>query len=143
MTQNKNQNIIYTKTRVICMVMQCLNFFQQVDSNKINPKEFDLNKYTRSSSKGCVLEVDLEYPKGLQELRNDYPSAPDKIEIKREMLSDYQLKIATSYNIPFDNIKKLVPDFFDKEKYVINYENLQLRLRQGLKQKKNTSPIRI
>ena len=52
MTQNKNQNIIYTKTRVICMVMQCLNFFQQVDSNKINPKEFDLNKYTRSSSKG-------------------------------------------------------------------------------------------
>ena len=143
MTQNKNQNIIYTKTRVICMVMQCLNFFQQVDSNKINPKEFDLNKYTRSSSKGCVLEVDLKYPKGLQELRNDYPSAPDKIEIKQEVLSDYQLKIATSYNIPFDNFKKLVPNFFDKEKYVINYENLQLRLRQGIKQKKNTSPIRI
>ena len=25
---------------------------------------------------------------------NDYPSAPDKIEIKREMLSQHQLKIA-------------------------------------------------
>ena len=26
----------------------------------INPKEIDLNKYTSISSKGCVLEVDLE-----------------------------------------------------------------------------------
>ena len=29
----------------------------------IDPKEFDLNKYTSNSSKGCVLEVDLEYLK--------------------------------------------------------------------------------
>ena len=29
----------------------------------IGPKEFNLNKYTSNSSKGCVLEVDLEYPK--------------------------------------------------------------------------------
>ena len=52
-----------------------------------------LNEYTSNSSKGCVLEIDLEYPKELRELQNDYPLAPDKIEIKREMLSDYQLKI--------------------------------------------------
>ena len=31
----------------------------------IDHKEFDLNKYTSSSSKGCVIEVDLEYPKEL------------------------------------------------------------------------------
>ena len=37
-------------------------------------------------------EVDLEYPKELWELHNNYPLAPDKIEIKREMLSDYELK---------------------------------------------------
>ena len=43
----------------------------------IDPKEFDLNKYTSSSSKGCVLEVHLEYPKEFQELLNDYPLAPD------------------------------------------------------------------
>ena len=52
--------------------MQCLNFFQQVDSKWIDPKEFDLNKYTSNSLKGCVL--DLEYPKGLRELHNDYSS---------------------------------------------------------------------
>ena len=37
----------------------------------IDPKEFDLNKYTDNSSKGCVLEVILEYPKELHELHND------------------------------------------------------------------------
>ena len=47
----------------------------------IDPKEFDLNKYTSNSSKGCVFEVDLEYPKALQGLRNVYPVAPDKTEI--------------------------------------------------------------
>ena len=29
----------------------------------IDPKEFDMIKYTKISSKGCVLKVDLEYPK--------------------------------------------------------------------------------
>ena len=102
----------------------------------IDPKEFDLNKFTSSSSKGCVLKVDLEYPKELRELHNDYPLALGKIEIKREMLSEYQLKIADLYNIPIGNVKKLMPNFFDKEKYVIHYENLQLYLRLGLKRKK-------
>ena len=37
-----------------------------------------------------------------------------------------------------------MPDFFDKEKYVIHYEKLQLYLRIGLKlKKKKTSCIRI
>ena len=49
----------------------------------INSKEFDLNKYTSNSSKGCVLEVDLEYPKELRELHNNYSLATDKVEIKR------------------------------------------------------------
>ena len=48
-----------------------------------------MNKYSSNNSKGCVLEVDLEYPKELRELPNDYPLAPDRIEIKRKILSDY------------------------------------------------------
>ena len=31
----------------------------------VDPKEFNLNTYTSNSSKDCVLEVNLEYPKEL------------------------------------------------------------------------------
>ena len=93
----------------------------------IDAKEY-LNKYTSNSSRRYVLEVDFEYPKELVKFHNDCPLASDEIEIKREMLSDYQLTIAKLYNIPIGNVEKLVRNFFDKEKYEIHYENLQLSL---------------
>ena len=102
---------------------------------QIDPQEFNLNKYTDNSSRGCVLEVNLENPKELQELHNDYPLALDKIKIKREMLSKYQLKIADLQNIPIGNAEKLLPNFFDKEN-VLDHESLQHYLRLGLKLKK-------
>ena len=40
------------------------------------------------------------------------------------------------HNILLSNVKKLVPRFFDKERYVVHYENLQRYLRLGLKVKK-------
>ena len=67
----------------------------------IYPKEFDLNKYTSNSSK-----VDFKYPKQLHILHNDYPLAPDKTEIKIEILYEYQLKIADLYDIPVHEVKK-------------------------------------
>ena len=109
------------------------NFLPTSRFKWIDPKEFDLNKYTSNSSKGYVLKVDLEYPKELRELHNDYLLAQDKKEIRRVMLLDYQLKIADLYNIPIGDVKKLVPKFFDKKKYVIHYENLQFYLTLGFK----------
>ena len=75
-----------------------------------------MNKDTSNSLKRCVLEVDLEYLKLLRELLNDYPLAPGKIEITREMLFEYQIKITDLYNIPKGNAvpKKIVPSIFDK-----------------------------
>ena len=52
------------------------------------------------------------------------------------MLPDYQLKIADLYNIPIGNVKKLLPNFFNEEMYVIHYENLKLYLRLELKLRK-------
>ena len=75
-----------------------------------DPEEFDLNKYIGNSLKEFVLEVDLQYPEELRELHNNHPLAPDKTEFKREMLSEYQLRIADLYNIPMDNVKKLGPN---------------------------------
>ena len=82
-----------------------------------DPKKFNLDKCDDNNLRGCISEVDLEYPKELHELHNDYPLAPDKLKIKRIMLPDYQLKIADDYNIFIGNVKMLVPN----EKYVLHY----------------------
>ena len=92
---------------------------------------FDSKKFASNSSKGCVLEVDLKHPNELCELHNNCNLVPDKIEIKEKMLSKYQQLIASFHNIPISNVKKLVPNVFDKDKYVFHYENFQLYLRLG------------
>ena len=92
----------------------------------LDTKEFDLDKYTSNSSKGCVFRVNLEYPKELRELHNDYSLSPYQIEIKKEMLCEYQLNIADLYNIPIGAVKTLVHNFPDKEMCVLHYGNLHL-----------------
>ena len=71
-----------------------------------------------------VQGVVSQYSKKLFELHNDYHLAPDKIEIKKDMLYKYQLMISGIYNIHIGNTKKVFPKFFDKQKYVLHYENL-------------------
>ena len=105
----------------------------------IDPKEFDWSKYISNSSEGYVSEVHLAYPNELHKIHNDFPLAPDKIEVKVKMLPSYQLKIADLYNIPIDNVKLT---FFNKEKYVLHYENFQL-FESRFKTKKKPSRIRI
>ena len=56
------------------------------------PKEFNLNKYTSNISKRCVLEVDLDYPKELDELNNDCSLAPDKIEMLKRIAVSVSIK---------------------------------------------------
>ena len=51
-----------------------LNGFKWIDL-----KDFDSNKYSRNSSKRCVLETDLENSKELLDLYNGYPLTLDKI----------------------------------------------------------------
>ena len=117
-------------------------FFQTNELIWIDPDKFHLNKYTNNISKGCVLKLDLEYSKVLRKIRNDYPLAPNKVKIKRETLSNYQQKIADFYDIPVGNVRKLVSDFFNKEKNMLHRDNLQLYLILGLKPK-NISHITI
>ena len=64
----------------------------------------------------CILEVDLESPKDLHDLHNDYPLAPERLKI--------------------NNVEKLIPNLWDKEKYIVHHENLKLYLELGLKIKK-------
>ena len=75
-----------------------------------------MNKYTSNSSKSCVFEVDLECSKELCKIPQWFSLAPDEIETKIEMLHNYQIKFADFYNIPINDINKLVPNLLDKDK---------------------------
>ena len=70
----------------------------------------ELGKWT---DYGCILEVDLEYPDDLHDKHNEYPLAPGGIMV--------------------NEVRKLVPNLNDKEKYVLHHKNLEQYLSLGLK----------
>lgn len=86
------------------------------------------------SPTGCILEVDLEYPAELHNMHNDYPLAPESLEVQDEWLSPYQRKLLGKNKLT--EIRKLVPNLKDKTKYVVHYRNLQMYLSMGLRLKK-------
>ena len=90
--------------------------------------KIDLGKYKADGKKGLVLEVDLEYPRELHDLHNDYPVAPEKAKVSKNMLSKYCKEIAEKYKISIGQVNKLIPTLKDKKEYVLQYWNLQLYL---------------
>ena len=55
--------------------------------------KIDSEKYGTDGKKGLILEVDLEYPQ-LHDIHHDYPVAPEKVKVSKNMLSKYCKKIA-------------------------------------------------
>ena len=108
--------------------------FRWMTEKQIN--NIDLAKYNENSEKGLILEVDLEYPKELHDLHNDYPLAAERVCVNKNMLSEYCKKIQKKFNISTGLVHKLIPTLSNKEKYVLHYRNLQLYLDLGLKVKK-------
>ena len=64
-------------------------------------------------SHSCILEVDLEYPKEIHDLHNDYPLAPERLKI--------------------GGIEKLIPNLYDKKNYVVHHKTLKQYESLGLK----------
>ena len=112
---------------------QCLPFSGFKWLNKKEISDFCLNYFSENSSIGYILEVDLEYPSELYGLHNDYPLAPQKLEISQKMLSNYCFSIANEYGIKIGGVNKLVPNLGNEGKYVVYYKNLQLYLSLGMK----------
>ena len=74
-----------------------------------------LSSISENSFVGYILEVDLEYPDELHNLYNNYPLAPEKLEITQNMLSKYCSDIANENRIKIDGVNKLVPNLRNKK----------------------------
>ena len=66
----------------------------------------------KKKKKGYNLDVDVDYPTKLHEKHNSLPFMPEKIKT--------------------DKIEKLVPNLFDKKKYVVHIWDLDQALKNGL-----------
>ena len=91
-----------------------------------DPENFDVDAVDCDVAKGYVLEVDLEYPVHLHDRHNDYPLAVEHVTVTRDMLSEYNAESL------FDKQTCLVPNLYNKVKYVTHIKNLKLYKQLGL-----------
>ena len=99
-------------------------------------ERFDVTTVADDADMGYIMEVDLEYPSELHDLHSDYPLAPEKMLISHDMLSPYQQELKEDLQYKPARVEKLIPNLWNKEKYVIHYRNLKQHLSLGLKLKK-------
>ena len=92
----------------------------------------DILQLPDNSDTGYILEVDLAYPSELHADHNDYPLAPERLAVKHEMLSPYQLDLIDKLRSSGLNVAKLTPNLQDKTRYILHYRNLQLYAELGL-----------
>jgi hypothetical protein len=84
---------------------------------------------------GYMFEVDLEYPTELHDKHDNFPLAPEHLDIKAEMLSAYQKDLAEKLKLKVGG-EKLCLTLNDKHNYICHYRNLKMYLEMGLKLKK-------
>ena len=83
--------------------------------NKKEISRFCLNSISENSFVGYILEVDFKYPDKLHNLHNDYPLAPEKLEITQNVLSKYCSDITNKSGIKIGGVNKLVPNLRNKK----------------------------
>jgi len=76
-------------------------------------------------------KINVEKTKQLQDYMNNYPLAPENIQIKKDMLNEWQQE-----DYMESKVTKLTTNFMDKSNYVINYRILKLYLELGIRIKK-------
>ena len=93
-----------------------INGFKWVNDISRIDKKFVKSYDKKNSDKGCILEVDVDYPSKLHKLHSDMTFLPERMKI--------------------DKTQKLRCNLRDKKKYVVHISILKQALDNGLKLKK-------
>ena len=88
--------------------------FKWIEKDEVS--KFDekfIKNYDENSDKGCIFELDVEYPKHICMLHGDLPFLPERMKINK--------------------CTKLVCNIHNKENYVVHIRALKQALNHGLK----------
>ena len=93
---------------------------------KVSDKNINtaLNKKDNSLH-GYFLEVDMHCPNELHDYQNDFPMAPEKLKVTEDMLSKEQIETIKQFDLKIGVNKKLIPNLYPKENYVVHYRTLK------------------
>ena len=91
-------------------------------------QSLELENLSDDGEEGYIYEVDLHYSIELHDKHDDYPLAPQSLEIDSAMYSPTQSSVYPKSPPQ----KKLTPNLMDKSKYVVHYRNLKLYVQLGL-----------
>ena len=109
------------------------NFKWLVEAEFMNLKsQLEKGAIKDDADTGYILEVDPNYPKELHPKHTDYPLAVESLEVPREWVSPYTEELIQRKGGKHLSVKKLIPNLYDKKKYVLHYRNLQYYLSQGM-----------
>jgi len=94
--------------------------FRFLDDDQLNA--FQLDQVAEDSDTGYIVECKLEYPEALHSMHSDYPLAHEHLTVTEDILGSFSLSFIDSH---WQAQKKLVPNLYNKSKYVTHYRNLQ------------------
>ena len=83
------------------------------EAEDVTPEKID--ELVKKDKRGCLLEVDVEYPKDLHKNHNELPFLAERMKIGK--------------------VEKLVPNLKDKNGFVVHIRALNQALKDGLKLK--------
>ena len=111
-----------------------MSYLPYKDFKWISIKDENISKVLNKKDNrkhGYILKVDMYLPNELHNQQSDFPMVPEKLIVKKDMLSKQQIEMMKKINIKIGTSKKLIPNLFPKEKYVVDLKNLRYYLRNG------------
>ena len=126
-----DENNLYGAAMVVPMPIGGFRWMERNEIDAIN-----WLAQTEEQPIGYTVECDLDYPPELHDAHNDYPLAPEKIQVNYNCLSEQQVVISRTYGLTRSSTCKLMPNLMNKRYYVCDYMNLKFYMEHGLILKK-------